>query len=248
LPKGELFMKIEITAIVNIISASAGLGTAAFGIVETMKSRSLIGEAGFSHIERLLGPLLKIAVKHAYGEGYSDMLRAQYKSDQRELRRSLRQGVRVGLKSENAKELAAFIGVIEENEMATFVDAAKKAILRGPPPDDSNGDKPQRELNDSERMLLARYEMAADGRIEAALAVAQTSYACTARTWAMCISMLIALVVGWIMGFNGEGHPERTYYIFNAILIGLLAVPVAPIAKDLTEAIKSVQSGLKRNP
>ena len=204
-----------LVSIPQIIAAAAGLGTAAFGIVETMKSLStVIGLAGFKHIETLLGPLLEKSVKVAYGDGYQDMVHAQYKSDHRELRRTLRQGVRVGLTIENAKELAEFVGVIEKHEINSFISAANKAILREPSTADTNVKSQSNQLTDQERILLARYELAVDGRIEAALSVAQTSYACTARVWAMVFSIVIAQVVGFVISPENNGWN----YAFNALI------------------------------
>ena len=86
----------------TIVLATGALGTAAFGIVEALKWTRL-GEAGFRAILKVLGPIIEL-LRTAYGPDFQNLLRAQYRGDQRDLTRVIRQGVRVGLTAANANQ------------------------------------------------------------------------------------------------------------------------------------------------
>ena len=201
----------------TILLATGALGTAAFGIVEALKWTRL-GEAGFGAILTLLGPLRKTLLV-AYGTDYEQLLRGQYRGDSRDLARSLRQGVRVGLTEEHAKELASFLGSIDAAMLQTAVRGAETG----------------NELTPELRNVLGRFELAADARIDAALARAQSLYAGAARVTASLLALSIALVAGLTMAIDR---------LPLAVLVGIAAVPLAPIAKDLVSALQAATKAI----
>lgn len=203
----------------TIILATGALGTAAFGIVESLKWTRL-GEAGFGKILTLLDLIME-TLKMAYGPGYETLLRAQYRGEQRELARVIRQGVRIGLTEENASRVANFLGMVD-------VDKLKQAARRV-----NAGEELTAEL----RNVLGRFELAADTRIDAALTLAQHYYVGAVRIAASIIALIIALAVGIYQGFT-----------FQALLVGVAAVPLAPVAKDLVTALQSASKAIRTKP
>jgi hypothetical protein len=205
----------------TIILATGALGTAAFGIVEALKWTRL-GEAGFDAINRVLGPILEL-VRAAYGPDFQSLLRAHYRGDARELTRVIRQGVRVGLTPGNAPQAAKFLGMIDGEKLAE----AARLVTAG------------RELSSELRNVLGRFELAVDTRVDAALTLAQSRYVGATRITASVFALVIALAVGFYLGND---------YIFQALLVGIAAVPLAPIAKDLVSALQSASKAIRIKP
>ena len=160
-------------------------------------------------------------LRTAYGQDYETLLLGQYRGDSAELARTLRQGVRVGLTAEHAEKVAVFLGTVDG---AVLEEAVKKA--------ESGHDLPS-EL----RNVIGRFELAADARIDAGLAKAQSVYATTLRVTASILALGIAGVVGLSLGRFWQG-----------MLIGLCAVPLAPVAKDLVSALHAATAALKGKP
>ena len=205
----------------TIILATGALGTAAFGIVEALKWTRL-GEAGFGAILKVLGPIVQL-IQTAYGPDYERLLRAQYRGDARDLTRTIRQGARVGLTPENATRAAEFLGMVDG---ASLAEAARQ-VAQG------------QELTAQLRNILGRFELAVDARIDAALMLAQNQYVGATRGSASIIAILIAIIVGIYLG--------KEYFV-QAILVGVAAVPLAPIAKDLVNALQSASKAIRLKP
>ena len=211
----------------TIIMATGALGTAAFGIVETLKWTPL-GQFGFGAIVKTLGPVVG-SLKEAYGPRAEDLLRAQYKGDRSDLARTIRQGARVGLNEENAGPMAEFVGVVAPDqlqEVARLVRAGK-------------------DLPESLQNILARFELALDARIDAAMTLAQNHYVAAMRIAASCISILIAVIMGLVLS---QKTPGPDIYLLQSIVVGLAAVPIAPVAKDLVSAIQSARVAVGTRP
>lgn len=205
-----------------LILATGALGTAAFGIVEGLKGWGRVGAAGFGKIPETLGPLME-ALGVAYGPDVDRLLEGQYRQGRGtgDLPRTLRQGVRIGLTPENATALADFVGVVE----GSLLKRAARELKKG------------EEMDPARRAVLGRFELAVDARIDAALALAEGRYVSVARVLASAIALVIAGVVGAALsGWAGLGL---------SILVGIAAVPLAPVAKDLVSALNAAAEALK---
>ena len=200
-----------------IVLATGALGTAAFGIVEGLKRWRRLGEAGFHAILTLLSAISD-TLRTAYGPDVEKLLRAQYRGQQGELARIIRQGARIGLTPDNAEAVARGLGIVD----AAKLKAAAVAIEAG------------EELTPQLRNVIGRFELAVDARIDAALTLAQDSYAGTVRIAASVVALIIAIAVGVYVG-----------RVFEAVLVGIAAVPLAPIAKDVVSALKSASEALR---
>lgn len=201
----------------TIVLATGALGTAAFGIVEAMKW-TRIGFMGFSKINETLGPIWQ-TLRVAYGSDFEQVLRGQYKGDLSELVRTLRQGVRIGLTEDNAGKIAEWLGLKHAEELQKV---AKKL-------------EASQKLTEEERNILGRFELAVDARIDAGMALAENQYVGKLRVLASCAALIIALGVGVYLDM-----------MFLAVIVGIAAVPFAPIAKDLSSALQAAVSALKR--
>lgn len=199
------------------VLAAGALGTAAFGIVEGLKSSKLIGEAGFSTIVQMLRTLWD-ALRVAYGSDVGHLLRAQYRGDSRELARVMRQGVRLGLTPGNAAMIATELGVVTPEGLADAARAVEAGL----------------ELTPQQRNVLGRFELAVDARIESALTLALDRYKRAVIIAASVVSVAIALVIGRELGV-----PPR-----ESLIVGIAAVPLAPVAKDVASALKAAATAL----
>ena len=123
------------------------------------------------------------------------------------------------MRENDAPALASFLGVVEGKALA---DAA--ACLQG-----------GEDISTDHQQVLGRFELAVDARIEAALAMAQSHYGGKLRTLASMISLVIGGGVGLYLAEPILG-----------LLVGLAAVPLAPIAKDLVSALQAATLALRR--
>lgn len=236
---GDPSMTIELTSagtLATMVLATGALGTASFGVVDGLKWTRL-GESGFPTIKKLLGPELMRALHYAYGKGYEEFLRAQYRDGRGkgEIGRTLRQGIRIGLYNMSDVDIDKLVAQLP-GVNADALKAAAKVLKSGEttPP------------TDEQRQALARFELAVDARIDAALALAEDRYVGAARGAASIFSVVFALIVGFILGLSGGGIGSLWQTVGLSVLIGIAAVPVAPVAKDVATALSSAEQALRR--
>lgn len=218
---------LGIDTLASIVGAAGALGTACFGIVEASKWTSL-GEAGYRQIPKYLGTDLLGALEKAYGSEYQRLLRAQYREDsqnQTAIAKTLRQGVRIGLSSDNATSLAKYVGTVDP-------DALRKAIQAA----EAGG-----ELDNVSRGVIGRFEVAVDARIDSALSRAKDIYLGTIRVAA---SLLAIAIAEFVMGMTGGSLMNEQNWL-KALLVGIVAVPLAPVANDLVAALQAATKALR---
>lgn len=209
----------------ELVLATGALGVAAFGIVEGLKWTRL-GQSGFKKIEQTLGADLMGAFQQAYGANSLDLLKAQYGTGRGtgDLPRTLRQGARIGLKSDNVAAIGYQVGVVDIARLADVVGKLESGTA----------------LSDEEKSILGRFELAVDARIEAALALAERSYRGAMRMSAFVFSIILAFSVTWML--KNEGVQVNWLVPF---IVGVAAVPLAPIAKDVSKAIQSAAKAVR---
>jgi len=203
----------------TIVLAVGALGTASFGIVEGLKWTG-IGVLGFTRIRGLLGSAVMEAVRIAFGPDYEQLLRAHYRTSRVSgaLPTALRQGARIGLTPDTAAALATSVGVVEPAALREVATAL------------SDG----QELTEQQRNVLGRYELALDGRIDAALTLANSAFTGYMRVIASAVSIVIALAVGASLGQD----------VMISLIVGLAAVPVSPVAKDIAKGLTAAAQAL----
>jgi len=217
---------VEDLPLLELIAATGAVGTAAMGIVELLKSTSL-GELGFATLVRVLGREPLASIGRAYGPDSETLLRALYRAGRGrgDLRRTLRQGLRVGLTPDDAPALAAQIGVVHGDELA----AIARAIGSG------------RALEEHEQSVLGRFELALDARIDAALALAESGYVRGMRLAASLVAIGLAFGGAWLL--PAAAGPSDSKWLM-ALLVGITAVPIAPIAKDVATGLREAARAL----
>ena len=202
---------------VEFITAAGALGVAAMAIVEGFKSTRLtpMGFASFLSKTDWCDP----ALKKAYGKNYGELTEALYRKGRGagDLPRIMRQGIRIGLDENTAPELS--------EEILGMADGKLKKIA------EKLGEG--KELSDAEANILGRFEVAADARIDAALALAERAYLNSVRLRASIVALVLALFAAFLL------DPTRNGF-FTAVLAGVLAVPVAPIAKDIAKGFQAM--------
>lgn len=216
----------DLTSLSMILGAAATLGTACYGIVEALKWTSL-GDAGYGAIKRYLGEPLLAAIEVAFGPDYQDLLKAQYRQDSQQqslIAKTLRQGVRIGLTVQNAAAIAKYLGSVSPDLLVS----AATSIAAG------------NALTDGERDTIGRFELAADARIDSALSRAKDSYLGTLRCTASVLAILMAEVAALLASHGFDVDRSAI-----ALVVGVVAVPLAPVANDLVGALQAATKALK---
>jgi len=183
-----------------------------------------LDKIGFGRITGVLGSVLMAAIERAYGRDGRDFLEALYRKDRikGDLGKTLRQGLRVGLAPDNAQDLAAQFGVVEGEAL----QAAARKLQAG------------QDLEDEERGIVGRFELAADARIDAALALSDSVYTGTMRLLASVVALALAIIAGATLPGGLDQNLTR------ALIVGVAAVPLAPIAKDLATGFKQARTAI----
>lgn len=208
--------------------AVGALGTAAYGLVDASKALwGGVSNAGFGHILRGLKPY-GAAIDLAAGPGWPDMLRAHWlngrsKDDQKGVAKAL---IRLGLAVETAEPLAR----------AARVDAAGLIAVAGKI---AKGEA----LGDSDFNVLGRFDAMLEAQLDAAFEQADQQYRSAARGLAAAASVALALVALAAQ----SGGALTSDQIWLGVFVGVVAVPLAPVAKDLSSAlnaaVKAVRGG-----
>lgn len=205
----------------EILLAIGAWGTVAFGIVEGMKWTAL-GTSGFPQIPKFLGAALMEAITNTYGAESRELLIALYRDEQTNISTWLRQGIRFGMRPDNAEEMAVQVGVVNPDSLVVVAEKITSGV----------------ELTAFDKFVLDRFELAVDARINAALARAVQVHRTIIRSTATTISICLALLFAWLMA---DGWAFINWKI--ALLVGIVAVPLAPVAERVSKALQSVAAG-----
>jgi hypothetical protein len=230
--------------------AAGALGTAAFGIVDGLKLIPWIDLAGFERlfsrrsrwwpwaIRANLDPLV-LPLETAYGEDVIEVLKAQYRSGRAkgDLPRTLRQGVRIGLGLLPAADIANVArGLGVPDRTAATAARALEMVNRSRPP--ALGQPMPADAavpNDDERAAIARLETAIDARIDAALVLAEALYVTQTKVIASLVAVGVAIGAGTLL--------KASWGL--CLIIGLAAVPLAPVAHDAATALQQAVKAIK---
>ncbi len=219
----------------EMVLAAGSLGAAAYGIVDGFKFSAKFASAGFNQIKMALGAPIYEALRYAYGSQFTNLMRAQYINGRSsgDLPRTLRQGVRLALNSENAEALAATIGHLDGKALKDAATAVETGA----------------NVSHQQRSLIARFEVAVDTRVDAALALAENKYKGVMQMRASGVSIVLAVIGSF--AFNVQQNSDGLTHAFTfedfviALVVGIAAVPLAPIAKNVSTALQSVAKATK---
>ena len=224
-------MTENLISLADLGAVLAGLGalsTAAFGLLDS--SKAFWGGAsniGAGHIRNALTPFAS-ALDSALGVGgWWPVLRAHWvagvaKADQKAKAQAL---IKLGLNSANAPQIARASHVDPAALTAAVVKLEKGATL-----------------TDADLNVIGRMNATVDALLDAAFEAADQQYRNVCRVLAglICLGLAVAAWALW-NGAGGENPPS----LWAALAVGLLAVPLAPVAKDLTSALSAAMNALK---
>lgn len=214
----------SLTSLVNLIMAIGGLGTAAMGLVDTTK---LFGGGpsnfGFGYIESALAPFLDALASTSAPFGKyailrklkADWMNGVAKEDQKAKAKSL---INLGLSQAGATALAN-------------VAAVDPAMLRSAMQKTVNGQAAPPE----QAAVLKQFDVILTAVLDIAYERGDQKY----RNATKFLAMVTSVILGGIGGLIVFGT-DLTDVSF-CLLAGIIATPLAPVAKDLASALKGVR-------
>ena len=197
----------------RIITAIGGLGTAAFGLVDASKAIFPVNHIGFGVIERTVAALTPGNPANSLSrEKILATLKANWVNgtdldNQKSIAKSL---IKLNLSPGNAGDLARETGV--DPAVLTTVAAA---IGAGTP------------LTVPQSDAYGRFDLIVTALLDEAYQRSDNIYCNWTRAIAGMVAVALAIVGGLTLKVD----------IWQCIIVGLLATPLAPIAKDLSSAL-----------
>ena len=216
----------------NIVTAIGGLGTAAFGLVDSTKVFwGGVNRIGFGKIKQTVTTLTPgTAVNGLSQARIISTLRANWYNgqdliSQKAIAKSL---VKLALNPGNASAVADAAGV----DRAALQSVAAKMVAGTA-------------LTSSETDVYARFDLILTAILDEAYQNADEQYTNGTRTWAAVFAMVLAFVGGWVVKHTGLGEYFGSNDMWRALLAGVLAIPLAPVAKDLSSALAAAVNSMQ---
>jgi len=227
-----------IQSVGGIVAAVAALGTASVGFVDALKAfGGGPSNFGFAGIRRTLSPFLPKTANGAFTEAkLLDALRSNWingvaKADQKAKAKAL---IHLGLTAGNARDLAKAAGV-DEDTLASVANKVAGRVQVNPA------------LTPAETNALGQFDAILSAILDEAYERADQQY----RNGTKILATFFAVTFG-IAGsclIKGASWDDAGL----GLLVGLVAVPLAPVAKDLASslqaavtALQTTQRGLRR--
>jgi len=223
----------------KLVTAVGGLGTASFGLVDAFKAVfSGINRMGLAGIHDAVTALTPDAPPQ---QKIHETLEANWingtdLSSQKSIAKSL---IKLNLNAANAPKLAAATGV--DPDVLTNV-ATKIAT----------GNAPGNALKPNESDVYQRFDFAVTSLLDEAYQRSDQVYRNQTRALAMLVSISLAFAGGvilhdvketnfwdWAKNFFGS----RDFW--ESLIVGVLATPLAPVAKDLSTALAAAVNTLQ---
>jgi hypothetical protein len=210
----------------SVITAIGGLGTAAFGLLEAVKPVfGGINRVGLNHIQSVVkdltpegasagGPVNALPQDDILKTLEANWVNGADLASQKAIAKTL---IMLHLSAGNATAVAFKAGVDP-----AVLSAVAASIATGTPLSQPEGD------------TYSRFDLIVTALLDEAYQLSDQVYRNWTRGLAALIAVLLAVAGGWILdGANFWSLQE----VALALLVGLLATPLAPIAKDLSTAL-----------
>jgi hypothetical protein len=208
----------------QIVTAIGGLGTAAFGLVDASKALGGgVNHIGFGGIKKTIESLAPGNPTNAMSR---DRIVATLKANwfngtdlgsQKSIAKSL---IKLNLNTSNAAALAAATGV----DSATL-NAVAANIAAGTP------------LTAAQSDVYARFDLIITALLDETYQRSDNIY----RNWTRAVASVVAVLLAIVGGLTLSPAPK----ISQSVMVGLLATPLAPIAKDLSTALATAVNALQ---
>ncbi len=215
----------------STVAAIGALGTASFGIVDTLKTLPVVGisNSGYAFIQRGIQHFFVGQTRHkAQGDLkilfdtlHGNWINGRELNDQKAIAKSL---IKLRLDSKTATQFAK----------ATGVDAQILSQIGAKMGNNTS-------LNATETDVLGRFDLALSAVMDSAYQHADQRY----RNWSKLTASIVAILLAFVGGFTLVKPPEPylgTSQMWLAMLAGVLAAPLAPVTKDIASAL---QAGVK---
>jgi hypothetical protein len=209
--------------LVAAIGAIGGLGTAAFALVDATKAfKGGVSNFGYGFIEAALRPFsapLDAAIgASAWREAvYAHWINGRPRDEQKAIVKAL---IRLGLSPKTAGDLAAAGHV----DPTALTDVARKL--------ESGAALVEADIN-----VLGRLDASVEAQLDAAFDRADQRYRNASKVFAGVAAIVLALAANLALRSGPQAVTVIGYG--HAVIVGLLAVPLAPIAKDLASSLST---------
>lgn len=210
--------------LIEVVAAVGALGAASVGLVDATKfARGGISNAGYKAFKAGLVPYSG-AFERSIGPDWEDFFLASWLNGKSKTEQlvAARNFIRLGLTPETASDLAKACAV----DAGRLKTVAKKIMA---------GD----ELDTREFELVGRMDASVEARLGGAYERADQIYRNSARLLSGVFSVLLALL-GWLFILAGD-----VQYLGLSILTGIVAVPLAPVVKDVISALSATARATK---
>jgi hypothetical protein len=218
---------IGITRLIAIITAIGALGAAAFSLVDATKAFwGGVSNFGLPGLNRVVGRF-SVALDRALGKDEkgkaewrrvvrSHWINGRPRDEQKAIVKSL---IRLGLAPETADALAT-AGHVRANALAKV---ARKL--------DQGNTLTEIDLN-----VLGRFDASVDAQLDAAFNRADQLYRNVSRAFAAVFSIGLTFLATWAL--------DSDRWVL-ALVVGILAVPLAPIAKDIASSLQAAAGAMR---
>jgi hypothetical protein len=229
----------SLTSVVNLIGAASGLGTAAMGLVDAMKAfGGGPSNFGFKFIRSAVHQFEPPTADGPAAFGWNEIeqtLKANWingvtSADQKAKAKAL---IHLRLTKGDAPALAKVAGV-DPDKLASVATKA------------TNGDT----VSPDEVAVLGQFDAVLSAVLDDAYERADQRYRKASKLLAAVVATLLAVAAGWIIyAQDSAGAADlRGYFgtskFYLALLVGLSATPLAPVAKDLTSSLQAAASAV----
>jgi hypothetical protein len=223
------------------ITAIGGLGTAAFGLVDATKVFGDFGpnRIGFKRLGNAVAALLPAAGANSLSpEKILETLKANWYNgtdlaSQKAIAKSL---IKLNLNPANAAALAKTTGVDEATLTSVAIKIASGTTLS---PTES-----ETTLSPTESDLYGRFDLIVTALLDEAYQHGDQTYRNGTRALAVAFSLALAFA-GVLILYYPANVADWNRDIAEAVVVGLLATPLAPIAKDLSSALSTAVNTLQ---
>ena len=229
-----------IGAAVAAITAIGTLGTAAFGLVDAFKSfGGGVSNVGFASVETALKPFA--TALDAASTTWKDTLKANWINgmDKEAQKTAAKTLVRLGLDPTTAAPIAGVTGVTAAALTAAMTNAASAATAGAA-------------VTAADAQVFGRVNAVIDAAMDSGYERGDQQYRNASKVWAGVASVVLSLAAATLL-FVGKATvplpfgsiPQGDPILFAwALLVGLIAVPVAPIAKDISSSLQAAAAAI----
>jgi hypothetical protein len=207
----------------QIVTAIGGLGLAAFGLVDATKVFfGGVNNIGFGGIRDRIKQF--IPDKPTNAMGLADVLES--------LQENWFNGTDLASQKAIAKSLIKLNFNQDSAETMAVAASVDRAVLKSVAESISQGTALTPQQND----VYARFDLILTALLDATYQRADQRYRNGTRGWAIVASVVLAITGASILANVSPWELEPSQF-WQAVVVGLLATPLAPIAKDLSTAL-----------